>query len=205
MNKSKKDPIVTKAASLHAAVLPWPDSRRGGDGGVPAGLLAADHARGCTVRRPEEAAVDAEFVVYRLEEAGTTLLSMPDKGWTTRLRSSRLDVVRSAADAYGWEPGRLRPAMPDSAKIDRMDEALGWIALIPLERHVVRRIVGARALVSPVTERHLFSWRRLGALLGADHKAVQRWHAEGIGIIVAGLNSQRVGGGMPGGVNHALK
>ena len=68
-----------------------------------------------------------------------------------------------------------------------MDEALAWIALIPRERHVLRRIVGARSLVSPVTERHLFSWRRLGGVLGADHKAVQRWHAQAIGMVVAAL------------------
>ncbi len=74
-----------------------------------------------------------------------------------------------------------------------MDEALGWIALIPRERYVLRRIVGARALVSPVTERHLFSWRRLGGVLGADHKAVQRWHAQGIGLLVAAVGAlQRV-------------
>ena len=69
-----------------------------------------------------------------------------------------------------------------------MDEALAWITRIPADRYVLRRIVGARALVSPVTERHLFSWRRLASTLGADHKAVQRWHAQGIGLIVASLN-----------------
>jgi hypothetical protein len=60
--------------------------------------------------------------------------------------------------------------------------------LIPVENYVLRRIVGARCLVSPVTDRHLFPWRRLAAALGADHKAVQRWHAQGIAIIVAALN-----------------
>jgi hypothetical protein len=68
-----------------------------------------------------------------------------------------------------------------------MDEAMGWIGLIPDDRYVLRRIVGARSLVSPMTDRHIFPWRRLGAAIGADHKAVQRWHAEGIGLIVAAL------------------
>jgi hypothetical protein len=72
-----------------------------------------------------------------------------------------------------------------------MDEALGWIPLIPRETYVLRRVVGCRALVSPATERHLFPWRRIGVLLGADHKAVQRWHAQGIDIIVAALNAGR--------------
>jgi hypothetical protein len=96
----------------------------------------------------------------------------------------------------GWEAGRIRPAVPSAARITRMDEALGWIALIPRERYVLRRIVGARSLVSPVTERHLFSWRRLGAVVGADHKAVQRWHVQGIAILVGALTAaQRDSGG----------
>ena len=69
-----------------------------------------------------------------------------------------------------------------------MDEAMGWIGVIPLDRYVLRRIVGARSLVHPVTDRHLFPWRRLGVALGADHKAVQRWHGQAIDMIVAALN-----------------
>ena len=130
---------------------------------------------------------DAKEVIRRLEEAGAALLALPATGWSTRLRSGSLDIVRSAAEAYGWTEGVARPPVPTAAKISRMDEALGWIAHIPLDRYVLRRIVGARSLVHPVSERHLFPWRRLGAVLGADHKAVQRWHGEGIGLIVAAL------------------
>ncbi len=133
-------------------------------------------------------AVDAELVVYRLEEAGATLLALPGTGWTTRLRTSSLEIVRTALESYGWADQRVRPAIPSAARIDRMDEALGWIALIPQDRYVLRRIVGARALVSPTTERHLYTWRRLGVVLGADHKAVQRWHGQAVDIIVAALN-----------------
>ena len=71
-----------------------------------------------------------------------------------------------------------------------MDEAMGWISLIPVDRYVLRRIVGARALVHPITERHLYPWRRLAAAIGADHKAVQRWHAQGIDLIVSALNGR---------------
>jgi hypothetical protein len=72
-----------------------------------------------------------------------------------------------------------------------MDEALGWITMIPKDRYVLRRIVGARSLVSPVTERHLYSWRRLGEVLGADHKAVQRWHGQGIDMLVGAVTALR--------------
>ncbi len=86
-----------------------------------------------------------------------------------------------------------RPPVPSAARITRMDEAFGWIAHIPLERYVLRRIVGARSLIHPISERHLFPWRRLGAVLGADHKAVQRWHAEAVAIIARALAGGAVG------------
>ena len=132
--------------------------------------------------------VDAELVTARLEEAGATLLALPGTGWTTKLRASSLEIVRAAIDNYGWTETRVRPAIPSAARISRMDEAMGWITLIPLDRYVLRRIVGARSLVSPTTDRYLFPWRRLAAVLGADHKAVQRWHRQGIEMIVAALN-----------------
>ena len=132
--------------------------------------------------------IDARYVNTRLEEAGATLLAMPATGFSTRLRSSSLEIVRAAVESYGCVDKRIRPSVPSAARITRMDEALGWIPLIPLDRYVLRRIVGARALVSPTTDKHLFPWRRLGDALGADHKAVQRWHAEGIGLIVSALS-----------------
>jgi len=143
----------------------------------------------------DDCVLDAGFVTYRLEEAGATLLALPASGYSTRLRVSQLDIVHSALEAYGWDKGRLRPAVPSAARITRMDEAMGWITLIPRDRYVLRRIVGARSLVSPVTERHLYSWRRLGGLMGADHKAVQRWHAQGIDMVVAALLALRAQAG----------
>ncbi len=116
------------------------------------------------------------------------MLALPNTGWSTRLRTSSIEIVRAAVESYGWEERRIRPAVPSAARITRMDEALGWLQLIPPDRYVLRRIVGARSLVNPTTEKHLFPWRRLAAALGADHKAIQRWHGEGIGLIVTALN-----------------
>ena len=138
-----------------------------------------------------ETRLDAAFVTYRLEEAGATLLALPGTGYSTKMRVSQIDVVADAAEAYGQGPGFVRPPVPSASRITRMDEALGWIMLIPQERVVIRRIVGARSLVSPVTERHLYSWRRLGQAVGADHKAVQRWHAQGIDMLVASIGAMR--------------
>jgi len=140
------------------------------------------------VDTPDGEPVDATFVISRLEEAGATLLALRNTGWTTKLRASNIEIVRTALEDYGTTDERVRPAVPSSARITRMDEALGWIGVIPLDRYVLRRIVGARSLVHPVTDRHLFPWRRLGAALGADHKAVKRWHVQAIAMIVAALS-----------------
>ncbi len=131
---------------------------------------------------------DADLVIYRLEEAGASLLALPSGGWSTKLRSTHLDIVRTTLESYGWSRAQIRPMPPSADKISRMDEAMSWLGLIPDDRYVIRRIVGARSLVHPITDRYLFPWRRLGAALGADHKAIQRWHAQGIDMIVAGLN-----------------
>lgn len=133
---------------------------------------------------------DAALVIHRLEEAGATLLALPARGLRPAdARAAWPEVVHEAAEAYGYTGERLRPAVPSAAHITRMDEALRWVALIPPDRVVLRRIVGARSLVAPLTGRHLFSWRRLGEAVGADHRAVQRWHADGVGIIAHRLNA----------------
>jgi hypothetical protein len=133
--------------------------------------------------------IDAETVIYRLEEAGQTLLSLPTRGPSTALRQTRHQYLAEAVEAFAGESDAApQIPTPSAARITRMDQALAWIPLIPEANLVLRRIVGCRSLVSPLTERHLFTWRRLARLLGADHKAIQRWHAAGIDTIVATLN-----------------
>jgi hypothetical protein len=127
-------------------------------------------------------------ILRSLEEAGATLLAMPAKGYTTQMRQMRFDVVHTALEAYGWEAPALRAPMPSAAEISRMDQVFSWLALVPEESFLLRRILGARALVHPLTGRHLFAWRRLAKLLGADHKSVQRWHANGIKMLWEQLN-----------------
>jgi len=136
----------------------------------------------------DDKTVDTTVVLSRLEAAGAALLAMPDRGPSTRLRQMRFDIVHAALEAYGWETPPLRAPAPDSAAISAMDEAFGWLRHIPDGNFVIRRIVGARALVHPLTRRHLFTWRRLAAVIGADHKSVQRWHGQGLQMIVSALN-----------------
>lgn len=135
----------------------------------------------------DDKVIDDRYVIIRLEEAGATLLALPQTGYSTRLRTSSLDIVRTAMEVYGQDPKRAYAPVPSARRIDEMEQALSWITRIAIDRHVLRRVVGARSIVSPLTGRHIFTWRRLAASLGADHKAVQRWHAQGIGLIVASL------------------
>ena len=137
---------------------------------------------------PDGTPASAEWVIARLEEAGTTLLALPNSGPSTRLVQGGLEWVRDAAESYGFARARLRPAVPSAAHITRMDEAFRWLAGVPQDKYVLRKIVGARSLVHPMTGKHLFSWRRLGLAIGADHKAIQRWHAQGVDLIVVCLN-----------------
>ncbi len=143
-----------------------------------------------TQRAPGAPKINAEYVLAALEAAGCTLLALPQSGPSTRLRQSGLEWVRDASGAYPPTRSQLRPAIPSAAAIDRMDCVLAWIPRIPADKFVLRRVVGARCLINPATGRYLFSWRRLGSAIGADHKAVQRWHAQGINLIVAALNER---------------
>ena len=139
-----------------------------------------------------EPILDSDWVTIRLEEAGATLLSLPGSGYSPRMSAGGMDVVRSVIEAYGWTDNPIKPPVPSAHSITEMDEALAWLGLIPQDRYVLRRIVGARMLVHPVSERHLFTWRRIGKALSADYRAVQRWHGQGIDLIVAGLRLENI-------------
>jgi hypothetical protein len=133
---------------------------------------------------------DAE-IIERLEAAGATLLALRmARIGPSEPRSGLPEPVREVSASYGWSKATPRPAVPCAAAIDAMDEALSWVQLIPPDRYVLRRIVNARALVSPTTQRHIYGWTAIARLIGADRKAVARWHAQGIGLIARALEHQ---------------
>ncbi len=118
-----------------------------------------------------------------------TLLALPQSGFSTAARGFWPDMLR---DSFIDLPalGPARAPVPPAERISRMDEAWAWLRFIPQDRYVLRRIVGMRALVHPFTERHVHPWRKLGRALGADHRAVQRWHADGIDLVVTALHQR---------------
>lgn len=129
----------------------------------------------------------SDFVVARLEEAGKTLLSLPLSGHTTRMRSGYPQIVRQIVDSYGWDISQARPPAPPPDRISRMDETLGWLALVPDGSSHLRRVLGYRMFVHPISNRHLYSWRRIGDLLGVSHTAARSWHADGVAAIAVRL------------------
>jgi hypothetical protein len=158
---------------------------------IPAGHMLRSGAKvkpHSFVERPGRA-ISEDEIEMRLEAAGATLLAMPAQGYSTGMRQMRFDIVHTALEAYGWQNATMRPPAPAATAVTEMDEAFGWLGLIPEQSYLLRRILGARALVHPLTGRHLYPWRRLAALVGADHKSVQRWHRNGIKMLVAALKA----------------
>jgi hypothetical protein len=128
--------------------------------------------------------LNAENTITRLESAGKVLLSLPDLDRSNKLRTTTSRFFVMPMENCGYSSKKIHMTIEPN-EIDAMDEAFTWLNYIPTDRYVLRRIVGARSLVSPLTGKHLYSWRRLGNLLGCDHKAVQRWYKQGIDLIVS--------------------
>lgn len=136
--------------------------------------------------------LDAETVIARLEEAGRTLIALPSKGcYPAREGSSWPAIVHDVAESYGYDEETVRAPVPSPQAITRMDEAYQWITLIPAQLVSHRKIVLMRSLVHPVSDRHRFSWRKIGKLFGWSHEAVRIWHAQGIDRIVAAANGRQ--------------
>lgn len=79
-------------------------------------------------------------IADRIEAAALTLRRLPNpsgsgaRGYGT----SWPDVVHDAQQAYGYGEARVR-VVPSSEDISRMDEAIGWLALVPdpLDRRIL--------------------------------------------------------------------
>ena len=126
--------------------------------------------------------------ISRLEEAGRALLSLPNTGPSTRLVQSGLEWIRDAAEQSAAIAGEIRPAVPDAATISRMDEATGLDPAHPAVTNTCCAGSSAPAACQPDDRAATsIAGARSPRPLGADHKAVQRWHAQGIDIIVAAL------------------
>lgn len=112
----------------------------------------------------------------RLKEAADTLRRLPPG-----LRRARLtgwpDVVRQAAEAYGYGTVATRLAAASPAAITRLDETLGWLFCLDVE---ARRIAWARASG--------IAWRKLEDIDGRSHVTLRRVHDRALAAIRRYLN-----------------
>lgn len=152
---------------------------------------ALDYARvvAASASRRDSAEAPAQFtrewLIDELERAGRTLQSLPARGTRpAEYGSAWPDVVHAAEASYGWTTERARPPVPSAQDIKRMDIVFGWVALIPERQRVMRRIVMMRSLVDPVTDRHLWSWRKIGTALGTAKTNAQYQHNRAIDILM---------------------
>lgn len=142
-------------------------------------------------RQQEIEPLTAEELSLWLEWAGSKLLSLnlrsplpqgPHSAWPS--------FATSAEEAYGYTGERLRPGRPTSHEIALMDEILLLPSLI--DDISARRIVNARALVAPVSNRHLYSWTKLAFMLHTSRPIVQRHHRRGLDLIVRRVDKEKI-------------
>jgi len=124
---------------------------------------------------------DAEEIAARLAAAGETLAALPGTGcrphglhtmWPTFLADPQVSFPCGADEE--------RCPAPTPAAISAMDEALGWVALIPHDMVRERRIVLTRA--------QGWSWHRIGAEAGMSHEGARKAHKTAMRRLAATLN-----------------
>ncbi len=130
----------------------------------------------------------AEYVTVRLEQAGRTLLSLPNRGCLPAgLRSNWPSFAHAAMEAYGYGTVQVRPPVPRARAISEMDEAYGWVGLVTIIEH--RHLIWLRSFVHPISGRHLWSWRKLMRRFGIHRDTLAAWHGRGVDRIVTRLNA----------------
>jgi hypothetical protein len=118
-----------------------------------------------------------------LEWAGSKLLAMHITSPYPREPSAAWPAyVQEAIVAYGYSNIRLRPPQPTKLEIDLMDEILYLPSLA--QDVTTLRILQVRSLVTPVSNRYLYSWTKIAHLLHSDKRNIQRKYRNGLGEIV---------------------
>lgn len=125
----------------------------------------------------------AQAVEERLFEAGYTLACLPahgvrpagwGKGWGETLMDMD-DLLTLTAES------EVRPPMPTSAAITRMDETFIWVQGISNASH--RRVVLLWMMIHPLSRQHRYSWRQIGSVLGKRHETVKGWFYKAVAEI----------------------
>ena len=82
------------------------------------------------------------------------------------------DIKSDPNTAYGYEDVKVKPPIPSPAAIQRMEEVLAWLQLVPAE---YRRLLWFRAEGWP--------WRKLARHFGCGRRQVKlRWRDGVVGL-----------------------
>ncbi|WP_203414639.1 hypothetical protein [Entomobacter blattae] len=99
----------------------------------------------------------------------------PCQAWHQLARYfTRPDILQDVCSGLTLDASLIKRPIPPPHAIDCMDEAFSWVQLIsapPKSSHggaVRRRLVLLRSFVNVRSGRHIFSWSRLGRILGAN-------------------------------------
>ena len=135
--------------------------------------------------RPETS-YDFAYVEARLAEAGLTLRALPASGTRPAGYRAFWPEIAGAQASEEWSPP------PSARAISQMEQAFGWLGLIPDSEVKLRKLVGMRSLqyICPTTEEpvYVWSWVRLGEAMGCRDVTAKAWHRRGLDMIVLRLN-----------------
>lgn len=153
--------------------------------------VTLQHTPNASLSAPIEPGLSAKELNEWLIWAGRTLLAMtiasplpkePRTAWPAYATDVHM--------AYGYTNERLRASIPTSKDIALMDEIIDLVALI--DDRTVRRIVNARMLVTPIAQRHLYSWTKIAFMLHTNTYRIIRWHTIGLRQIIRQLPQSKV-------------
>lgn len=130
------------------------------------------------------------YIIRRIEHAGATLYCMRIKNPRPLLAQGRIDIIRNYMDDLPPATPVLRLPTPSARDVTLMDEALGWVRLVP--NSTGRRLISMRSQFHPITERVRYSWRSCANAMGIDHKTAESWHRKAVHLLQVGLSQAEV-------------
>ena len=109
-------------------------------------------------------------MITRLNEAASVLRRLPSGSRYERLfLTGWPDYKPDPNTAYGYEDVKVKPPIPSPAAIQRMEEVLAWLQLVPVK---YRRLLWFRA--------EGWSWWKLGRYFGCGSRQVRLHWRDGV-------------------------
>lgn len=117
---------------------------------------------------------DVFFVANRIEQAGRTLMCLPNVGKPSGYRSGWPDYLYEIEkmDDGIWKDRPQKIPRPSPLLIKEMDEVLAnWIPMLIQVQD--RKILLMRMLIRPLDDSHVYSWRKIGRRLHMEHRTAK--------------------------------